>query len=407
VSILQTTVPPLEKDKRVEDQLLIGTNGQFSAALKINDKYYPITPTAFQDVRTTVNAMNHMPMLTMTCYDPLSRLTNELATSGDDYSIGDGAKIEIAMGVSPSDDMLMRKYRLISTPRIKSSNNAPLVTINAVLDNLKWWRGMPTGAYKGNSTEAIKNIALDCDAGVHLPHLTSDSMSWLSSHLTYSQLVNHITQHAWADDSSCMIGGMDEDRIYRFVDLSRIGQEKPTFKICWLTEAKDKFDISALDVKVVTGGSSNLLGVYGSRLTSEQQDGSALELDEVEVVKHGNFLDLNSESKKDVGVTRSRFMPPDAGNTHENYVRAKYQNERIGMTYKIHIDVYIEQVSGAGLFDVVELEMADTGSSGRQLNYSGIYFVTARVKGLNGGKYFEKLRLTTNSRNLNTTGKMT
>jgi hypothetical protein len=102
-----------------------------------------------------------------------------------------------------------------------------------------------------------------------------------------------------------------------------------------------------------------------------------------------------------VGEVRSKLVGLNAGNIHQNYHRAEYQNFRLSSTYSIHAEVYTNTVTNIGLLETIDLDMADQNSGEEHRNYSGTYFVSAKVVGINEGRYFEKLRLTTNSRGLN------
>lgn len=401
---------PINPDKRVNGQDVLGQADAFMAGFYINDEPYPITAAGIHELTITSNIHLYMPMLRIVCNDPLARLSNEVSRFNPDTgrsAIGDGTKIRVAIGRTGDDDLLERKFRLYSTPRIQMNNNSPVVIMHAVTDAYKWWRGMAQGAYKNTSMNAILDMAQECELGMVAPHTTNDSMAWMPNHQTFCQFANYITRHAWASNGSCMAGALDVDRIFRFVDVAQLASAKPIIKAVYLREGKENEKVlNVLELKISTDGGGNLAGGYASRLSGKTVDGDNFEFDEADVVKHGNFLDLNQDLKKEIGFSRSRLMTMDAGNTHENFAIARYQNERIGQTYRINIDIYIEQSSRAKLFDVIDLDMADHINGGDQNNFSGSYFVTAKAYGLNGGRYFEKLRLTSNSRNINANGRL-
>lgn len=402
-----TTFAPSDPDK-VISQALFGQDDYFVGAMKINGEAYPVLPQIFKELRITSNVYSYLPTLHMTCEDPFGRLFNEVNKSAGESTVGDGTKIQLALGKSTKDELLERRFRLFSMPRVDRTTNSPVLKITAVLDAMKWWNGLKSGSINNTSAAAIQEMAQDCDLGIHAPHPTNDKMAWISRQQTYAQFASKISSYGWASDESCMAIGMDVDRVLRYVDVSQIAGEQAGFTAKWLmpTDKDDPNEIPILDLQVKTAGVANILGAYASRISGLSVDGEKFEHTETDVVKHGDYLDINTDVKSSVETSRSIIMPMDAGNNHENFARARYQNERISLTYKVIVDIYYEKVTDARLFDTVRLDMKDPINNSDNNNYSGTYFVIAKAYGMNGGRYFEKLRLVSNSHGVNAKSKM-
>jgi len=398
---------PSNPDRSIS-QKLFGQDDYFVGAVNINNEPYPVTSQIFRELRITSNIYSYLPTLHMVCEDPFGRLFNEVNRSAGESALGDGAKIDIALGKSSQDKLKERRFRLFSMPKVDNTTSSPVLKIKGVIDAMKWWNGLKSGSINNTSVGAIQDMAQDCGLGVHVPHPTNDKMAWISRQQTYAQFASKISAYGWASDESCMAIGMDVDRVLRYVDVSQIAGEQPGFTAKWLmpTDPEDENEIPVLSLQVKTAGVANILGAYASRISGMSVDGEKFEINEADAVKHGDYLDINTDVKTDIGTSRSVIMPMDAGNCHENFARARYQNERLALTYKVFVDIYYEKKTEAKLFDTVQLEMKDPLSNTDNNNYSGVYFVIAKAYGVNGGRYFEKLRLVSNSRSINTKSKM-
>lgn len=403
--------PPNKRDDDAADSI-IGQNDSFVGSLFINDTYYPIVPQAFHELRVSSSIYSYLPTLRAVVEDPMGRLVNEINAAEGQSVLGDGAKIALGMGKRIDDDIKHRRFRVVSTPRVTRLGASPVVTINALSDAFKWFNGLKTGAINNTSAGAIEDMALECGVGVHTPHPTNDQMAWICRQQSYAQFATRMCLNGWASDESCMSLGMDVDRVLRYVDVSQLATERPTFTARYLSnieranEKDDKTYITVMDVQVKTAGAANLLGGYSARLFGSNIKGEKFEHTDVDVVKGGNFLDVNTDVKTDVDLSKSTFMPLDAGNCHDNYAKAQHQNLRLGLMHKVFVDIYYEQCTDARLFDTMELDLTDAIERTGNNNYSGVYFVIAKAYGVNGGRYFEKLRLVSNSREINAKAKL-
>lgn len=339
----------------------------------------------------------------------MSMLSNEIEidSGSGEYTLGNG--VEISVGLSDgSQQPDLHHFRLMSLPAISPGAGNVDIQVVAVMDAMKWWRGICNGAFDGTSTDVIKQLAQECEIGFYGPHSFNDKMTWYPSMESYSRFAHKISNHAWSDPASCAVMAMDRDMVLRYVDLGRLANDKPiaTAKYLKPLEAETDFEVLHCTIKAPSGA-ANLVGGYSSVLVEQTHKGSLLEYSDVQAVRHGDYIDRSKVIKEQTGSVKSRLTTLDAGNFHANYRRAEHQNDRLLNLFSLHAEIYTESWTNIGLFETIKLDMGDQRPGEDQRNYSGNYFVTAKTTGINNNRYFEKLRLTTNARGFNPAGAMT
>jgi hypothetical protein len=376
--------------------------GHYGIELRINETFFPVTPSILTGLRISSNIHTIVPTLQFTSSDLMSVLTNQVdgVSEEGEKTIGGGAKIQIGLSDGSFDPELVN-FRVMSIPNIGPAPRYANISIVAHLDAMKWWRGICRGAFKGTSNDVIKRLASECDLGYYGPHPFGDAMTWMPSNQNYSNFANKIAKHAWSDDSSCPMLALDTDMIVRFVDLNRVASEKPVATAKYLKPLESLTDFEVIHCSIrAPSGIANMTGGFKGTAVEETLKGEIIEHSDAQAVRQGQYLEIPQSIAADVGEVRSKMVGLNAGNIHKNYNRAEYQNYRLSSTYAIHADIYTHTVTNLGLLETIDLDVADQTDGSDQRNYSGTYFVSAKTIGINGGRYFEKLRLTTNSRGL-------
>jgi hypothetical protein len=377
--------------------------GQYGIELRINDAYFPVTPSVLSGLRIISNIHTPMPTVQFESSDLFSLLTNQVDGFSEEGegTLGDGVKISIGLSDGRFDPELLN-FRVMSVPKISPDAKYQKVSVVGFLDAIKWWRGIYRGAYTGTSTDIMKRIAVDCGLGFYGPHTFGDSMTWIPANQNYSAFAHKIATHAWSDDSSCPLTALDTDAILRYVDLNRLVSETPVATAKYLKPVEQGTDFRVLHCVIRSpSGVANMTGGYKGVSLEQNFKGVVTEHGEVQIVRQGNYLDSSKSLSEEVGPVRSKLVPLDAGNIHKNYYRAEHQNKRLSAYFSLHAEIYTDTVTNLGLLETITLDMADQKDGADNRNYSGVYFVSAKVVGINAGRYFEKLRLTTNSRGLN------
>jgi len=378
-------------------------DGAYSVELRINDSAYPVSTSLLRNMRVISNIHTILPTFSFVANDLMSMLTNEIEIDSGtgEYTLGNGVKISIGLsdGSQPPD---LHHFRLMSIPAINPGAGNADIRVVAVMDAMKWWRGICKGAFDGTSTDVLKKLAQECEIGFFGPHSFNDNMTWFPAMESYSRFANKISNHAWSDPSSCAAMAMDRDMVLRYVDLNRLADEKPIATAKYLKELEDETDFEVMHCTIkAPSGAANLIGGYEGTLLEQNYKGNVSEYSTVQAVRHGDYIDRSKSINDNMGSVRSRLSTLGAGNFHENYHRAEHQNDRLLNTFNLHAEIYTESWTNIGLFETVKLDIGDQRPGEDQRNYSGTYFVTAKVAGINNNRYFERIRLTSNSRGFN------
>jgi hypothetical protein len=78
-------------------------------------------------------------------------------------------------------------------------------------------------SYSGTSIDVLEKIANELDLGFATnEETTSDSMTWLSPAMKYSDLITHITTHAYKDDQSFYMSFIDKYYCLNFINVNEM-----------------------------------------------------------------------------------------------------------------------------------------------------------------------------------------
>lgn len=399
---MRDVIRPAAPRITADPEFTVRLGDHYSIFVTINDAPFPVTPSIMKDLRIISNVNMILPTVSFRSTDMVSFLTNEVEGFDEgENTIGDS--IRMSIGISDGDsEPEVNNFRIMSLPEITPGKSYGEVSLVGMLDNLKWWKGITTGAFSGNSTEVIKNLSTECGLGFYGPHSFNDNMTWLPSLMNYSEFSRHICRHAWSDDSSCAQMALDVDGVLRYIDLNRLADESPIATAKFLKPVENETDFEILECIIKTNsGVNNFSAAYPGIMVEQDHKGVLKEHFDVVGVKQGAYFDYSTPVSEELRNIKIELAAIQAGNTHRNYNRASYQNFRLLATYGIIAEIYTETVTHIGLMEVVDLDMADQSDGNDQRNYSGTYYVAAKVVGINGNRYFEKLRLVTNNRGLN------
>lgn len=384
----------MAESERDESALYGGVADHFSASIKINGRDMPANASIVPDLYICTNAMSTIPTLDMTLLDPSSQLMGS-------FSYGDAIPIEVKISRSDEDGAAI-PFRLVAAPDVlPGGGGSTVLNLSCVYDNMMWWRGLSDRSIRGTAAEAIAHIAENCGLEIEAD-TTNDDMVWLGSRMSNSRFAHYISDNSWFNEESCMVLGMGEDGIIQFTDLTRRLDKTPEVCLYYLhpqEEGSTKTAFNVLNLAVQsTSGMNNVRGGYGSLMVHEKLDGSATEYSQVTATRQSNILDMNKEVKNQLGIVTNRNLPFDCGNMHDHWGEARYQNERLRTLYSTGVDVQVETATGLKLFQLVELKVGETLTQDQNLNLSGYYFVMAKTRYLQGGRYGEKIRLVSSGR---------
>jgi hypothetical protein len=359
--------------------------------IKINGEEIAVNPSTLLQLQVTENMDYIVPSLKLALLDTHRGLIGKKA-------VGDGSIIELVLGNDKKADSTKPiRFRVMGMPKW-AGEEEPVVAMAAFLDCPKYMRGMPTKSYGGTSAEAIAAIAKDCELEARVP-VTNDKQNWLPQAKSNAGMVKNICDHGWASPTSAMVVGLGEDRILRYVDLSKAALEKPIKRFVKGT-LKEASDILILETEVKgASGVLNSYAGYGARVVQHAMDGSIVEHTSIAATRLSRKTGVNKELQEKIGISRSVHLPFDCGNTHKNFGLAKHQNLRNRVLYSLDIHVLVDRFSDVHLFDLCEIVLGDASGKSSNGTYSGKYFLTAKARALQGNRYAEKLIFTSQGPN--------
>ncbi len=210
---------------------------------------------------------------------------------------------------------------------------------------------------------------------------TTDNQVWIRSGITGGTWLSQVAEHAYRSDKSCYTWALTRQGELRFYNLTT-RKRKPAawiFSDNPLADTEPTSNIIEL-AKPIQRSNTGLLnkwrgyGVYASQyklLTGQKED---VFIDEVD--KSTGALGVNAEMAEP-----SRYLsgPIDSGNTHENYFRAKVQNQLNLAMYSSDLQVDANSYRDVALLDRIEVGLSSDAQAVLAQPASGAYFVDAIV----------------------------
>lgn len=231
-------------------------------------------------------------------------------------------------------------------------------------------------AIEGRSHEVAKKLAET--AGLKFEgDPTSDSQTWIRPGTTGGQFLQHVTEHAYKDDTSCYASCVTRLGQLKFYNLTT----RKSRRAEWLFTQRPDADAESGNTDVwftrpIQKSNSGLLnrwrgyGVYASQynlLTGEKED---VYVDKID--KSTSHLNMNSNLAEP-----SRYLSGsvNCGNTHENYFKASVQNQQNIALYANDLQVDVGVYKPITLLDRVDVVHPEDTETALRQPMNGSYFV--------------------------------
>lgn len=361
------------------------------AGLQINGTDFPLENGGFRSIQLVSNSR----LQTMSAQIVVADIAKRFDTSN---TIGDGTPITLQLGKSTTtyDTYNLRVFSAPSDP----SSGSMIYTITAYWDSYQWFMQTANSSITGTSSAAISQIAQSCGL-TPVVDPTADSQTWRPANKRNCAFARDIANHGYANDNGLMMLGMAMNGEIRYRDLSKIQTTNamPTFlhtdnlTTQQGTPAFQVDDHQFMDVS----GFKNARGGYQSQLIEQSVLSTASVVHaNVNVRRLTQLFNINKGIHNSIRGGRVEIGLVDCGNTHENYYRAKYQNERARQTFSTGVTLLTRQMTtkALDLFDPFLYTPVQPGSDG-QINpddrNKAVYIVTAKSIMVAGGNYYEKI----------------
>jgi len=361
-----------------------GVRGIWGIEVLVNGRDLNLDVTTIKSFNLVSNVQQALPSLHIGFTD----------TTGEslDALMNDGDKIQISIG-NPGKHMYSGLNFIVSgSPKVHPYGSGNVIEFNAILDNIGWLRKMVDKPYKGTAASVIQQLAGEVGLSVDSDD-SMDDMTWLPNRLPFVGYANHLLQRSFAGDGDALIMAITDTGKLRLKKLSSLiagggmtlssNPEWGHHILHWVTSAK--------------ANSPNASHGYGSTSIGMNMDGSIFEGNDVAVKLMSNATSIMSGIKDTIGSLGMRInaLAPLAGNTHEKWYEGIHQNPRILSTYSFDVEVLTDIPTKLELLDTPTFRPLNSGNGKEAKHLSGKYIVTAITKTIIGGRFMEKLVLTT------------
>lgn len=362
------------------------------AGLQINGADFPLENGGFRSIKLVSN----MRLQTMSAQIVIADIAKRFDTSN---TIGDGTPITLQLGKSTStyDTYNMRVFSAPSDP----SSGSMIYTITAYWDSYKWFMETTNTSITGTSADAISQIAQNCGL-VAVVDPTADQQTWRPGNKRHCAFARDICNHGYASDNGLLVLGQAMNGEIRYRDLSRIQttNSMPTFLHTDTLQTQQGMPAYQVDDHqfMDVSGFKNARGGYQSQMIEQSVLNAAASVvhSNVQVRRLTQMFNINKGIHNSIRGGRVEIGLVDCGNTHQNYYKAKYQNERGRQTFSTGVSLLTRQMTTGALdlFDPFLYTPVQPGSDG-QINpddrNKAVYIVTAKCIEATAGNYLEKI----------------
>lgn len=353
--------------------------GRLEVSVYFNDVEYPLE---------AINLLNWLHIATTTRHSlPIVGLQlDDVQHIIDRIGLLDGAPIRVVIKPNGKNSRTYQ-FRKFNSQRV-FTGGCWRWTIYGYWDAPLYWAGTALRAIEGTADNVLSEVASIC--GLKYDGTgTNDSQIWVPRNRTYRAWAKDICDHAWVTDTSCMILCVDLDGTLRLKNVNDLPE--PQVKILAYTYAEDALTASDIQANASSGLNNALTG-YNSMRVSQ-----SVTADETQTfIKALSFTPdvKNAHYNRDLGDRLQRgavrFGPIDAGNVHDNYEKADYQNLRYRNLFSYGVEALMVDVNDVKLGDRVNLAV-QTETTKQDVPNSGVYTVTGRAIYVQGAQYSEKI----------------
>jgi hypothetical protein len=340
----------------------------------------------------TVSIIENISMAT-----PVLRLTfDDPAALARSLALTEGTRAELLFG---KDKETAQKYnfRLFGVKQ-EPVHSGQVLIATFIVDAPKYLTGVATEAFKGTSATAMGELAQKAGLTYDGPDSTDDYMTWLNVCETRASFAEDMAMHGYVDEHSCMLRALTAKRQLKYKNLTEEIRKPGKFSFLLNTDpssAKEGKHVLVQEMRdASTGGVMNSWLNYGWNYHYHSLKGEQQTVDKAPIRPNGKYLPINSDVKKEVeDKTRVEYYGRlDCGNTHDNYVKAKYLNMRNLALFSERVHLITPDFTGAELLDPALVEhLEQDGNRGKN---SAKYLISAKTSHLaHGSRYAERFEL--------------
>ena len=298
----------------------------------------------------------------------------------DERSIVDGTIFLIEIKNEDMNLYESMKFRVFNINKIRINQDFAEVQIEGILNFYDGYMDGNRYNQYSSSADVFRNAAALTGIESEIDD-TNDEQLWVAGENNLYQFLMKTATHGWADETSAMIWCMDRHKILLYKNLTTMFRTRSntigTFLQLPHPESEQKvYGYTQAEASVQAGYENLINGGYGGEdryfdiLSYEWKDVSAKK-----VIAESNLINISKELSR--GLAQS-WYPFDVGNFHENYWKAKIQNNRILSTYSTYINVACSYFMPYRLCQIVRFNFTDSQDIENRVRIvSGIFAICA------------------------------
>lgn len=264
------------------------------------------------------------------------------------------------------------------------------------------WVGSQEPRYwQGTSYSVLSQIA--AESGFQfVGDGTDDTQTWMKLFQSTADFSRTVADHGYAGDSSCMVLAVTSLGHLLYKDVSKLlssGSPKATLKFRVPVVPDNPRELQMFQVRATSrSGFFNYWMNYGFELFGPSLKTARPTIKDVEASYRETNLNQSLEVKRQLSIARQGYHAFDGLNTHPNWWRAKYQNQRLKALFTEGFSCIVRDMSGLNLLDVVDVQVGHSAVDTSPTVKSGYYMVVGKTTVIRNGKdYGERLELARNS----------
>ena len=366
--------------------------GQYKFSIRVEETQVEDL-SGFNSLKITESAMAGLPLFELIIADDYSFI--------EGYGVGDGTRISFSLEplTSPEEEDHFIPFRVFSV-KANLATYGNIIKLTGYYDAPKYLTQAMFNYYDGPSSLVAERLASQVDLTSQVDR-TRDNQVWISPGLTGYKFLQAVTRHAFLDRKSAFVSCVTREGLLKFLDIGNRRHDEPTwnfFSTDFLGEFSNASDANEIRVEnysiEINSGFFNRWGGYGNLysefdiITGGKNLPDSLRLESVE--KSTDKLEVNRDLNY---PPRYKALPVNIGNVHENYSRAKVQNERILSLFSTTVKAVSRDLSDVQLLDRVQCLLRSKEGSTIVDSINGDYYVNDIVTHVTSNSFFSLFRL--------------
>lgn len=311
-------------------------------------------------------------------------VTDEIELLSKTSLMQDGTPISIVVKAFGSSTSKTYTFRVFKFQSFKATVGTMYV-IDGYWDSRQYWLKTTMTGLRGTSNHVLGMIAEECGLaydGVQ----TSDEQLWIPQNRTYGLFAKHIVNRGYKSESSLMVAGVDLSGTLIYRDFN----EKPESPVNVVLGEYTGQGKTVVDYKPQNNsGFNNLLTGYNNIRISQSMVADNQTINSLAMTSDSRSPFFSMENKDVAARGSVLYSGIDFGNTHQEYERAFYQNQRYKNLLNAAIDLMAIMPTDLGLLEAFNFVDRYEDSGEVNNSWAGVYRLTSKAIRVEGATYTE------------------